>query len=41
LIGLAIAISILILVASWSVMVSKKNSMLKLLVHEKEQAQVG
>ena len=41
LIGLAIAISILILVASWSVMVSKKNWMLKLLVHEKEQAQVG
>jgi signal transduction histidine kinase len=40
LIGLAIAILILILTATWSVMVSKRNLTLKTLVREKEEAQV-
>lgn len=40
LIGLAATVVILVLVASWSVMVSKKNSELKVLVREKEKAQV-
>ncbi|HEX4265950.1 MAG TPA: histidine kinase [Verrucomicrobiae bacterium] len=40
LIGLTAAILILILVASWSVMVSKRNSTLQRLVREKEHAQV-
>ncbi|HEY2084364.1 MAG TPA: histidine kinase [Verrucomicrobiae bacterium] len=40
LIGLTAAVLILILVASWSVMVSQRNSTLKLLVREKEEAQV-
>jgi len=38
--GLAATVVILVLVASWSVMVSKKNSALKVLVREKEEAQV-
>jgi signal transduction histidine kinase len=40
LIGLAAVFLVLILVASWTVMVSKKNFTLKVLVREKEQAQV-
>jgi signal transduction histidine kinase len=37
--GLTTALAILVPVAGWSVMVAKKNSMLKVLVREKEQAQ--
>jgi signal transduction histidine kinase len=40
LVGLALAILILILTATWSVMVSKRNLTLKTLVREKEEAQV-
>lgn len=40
LVGLATTVFILVLVACWSVMVSKKNSALKVLVREKEEAQV-
>jgi signal transduction histidine kinase len=40
LLGLAAAILILILVASWSVMVSKKNSVLSQLIRERETAQL-
>jgi signal transduction histidine kinase len=39
LIGLALAVLVLILTASWSVMVSKRNSVLKNLVREKEETQ--
>ena len=39
LIGLAAALLVLFLVTSWTVMVSKKNSTLKVLVREKEHAQ--
>lgn len=38
--GLAATVVILVLVASWSVMVSKNNLALKVLVREKEEAQV-
>lgn len=41
LIGLGAAILILIAVAGWSLTVSKRNSMLRVLVSEKEQAQVA
>ncbi len=40
LIGMAAVVLVLILVASWLVMVSKKNSTLKVLVREKEQAKI-
>lgn len=41
LIGLAAALLILVLVASWSLMVSQRNVTLNTLVHEKEQAQIA
>jgi len=40
LIGFLILASILIVIASWTVMVSKKNSVLNFLIHERERAQV-
>src|SRR5262249_27221875 len=40
LIGVAAAVLVLILTAAWSVRVSKRNSILRTLVREKEEAQV-
>jgi signal transduction histidine kinase len=39
LIGFAIVCSVLIVIVSWTVMVSKKNSVLKFLIREREKAQ--
>lgn len=39
LIGLGVVCSVLILIVSWTVMVSKKNSVLKFLIQEREKAQ--
>src|ERR1019366_7499357 len=40
LVGLAILGSVLILIVSWTVMLSRKNSALNYLIHEREKAQV-
>lgn len=41
LMGLGILVAVLLLAASWIVMISRKNAALKTLVREKEEAQVG
>ncbi len=39
--GLAILFAVLVVAMSWSVMVSKKNSVLRMLIREREAAQLG